>query len=141
MVWSLRFFFFSPLPVLESLQVRVLFSIFSMSESNYFILQSSTKYARKFSNSRFCHLNSPTFFFIFFWMRKTQGKPTTEKKLQQREQNNSRENKHNSYTQLSFKIICSTKLGHTPFQTCETPESLAALASSWATLLPLLIKC
>ena len=49
-----------------------------------------------------------------------------------------RRTNNNSYTQPSFKRICSTKLGHTPFQTYVTPKSLAALASSWAALLPLL---
>lgn len=40
----------------------------------------------------------------------------------------------------SSKITRSTQHGLMPFQTWETPENLAALASSWAALLPLLFK-
>ena len=73
--------------------------------------------------------------FFFFFYKKNTRKTRNREKLQQREQNNS------SYVQPSSRIICSTKLGDTPFQTYETPESLAALTSSWPALLPLLIKC
>ena len=46
-----------------------------------------------------------------------------------------------NYKPQSSKITCLTKLGHKPFQIQETPEELAALATSWAALLPLLFKC
>ena len=79
---------------------------------------------------------------IFFFNEKTQGKkPTTKNDYNKENKTTAGRTNNNSYAQPSFKIICSTKLGHTPFQTCVTPESLAALASSWATLLPLLFKC
>ena len=81
-------------------------------------------------------------FFFFFLMRNTWNFNSFEIELQQREQNNSKKNKTtNSYTPPSSIITCSTKLGHTPFQTCEIPEILAALASEWVALLPLLFKC
>ena len=44
-------------------------------------------------------------------------------------------------SQISSKIKCSTQLGLTPFQNWDKPDSLAAFASSWATLLPSLFKC
>ena len=46
-----------------------------------------------------------------------------------------------NYKPQSSKITCLTKLGHISFQIRETPEELAALAKSWAALLPLLFKC
>ena len=46
-----------------------------------------------------------------------------------------------SYKPQSSNITCLTKLGHTPFQTWETPEILVALETSWAAMLPVLFKC
>ena len=59
----------------------------------------------------------------FFFNEKTQGKkPTTKNDYNKENKTIARRTNNNSYAQPSFKIICSTKLGHTPFQTCVTPE-------------------
>ena len=66
-----------------------------------------------------------------------------EIELQQREElrgHSSKEKTNRSYKPHSSKITCLTKLGHKPNQTRETPEEQAALATSWAALLPLLFK-
>ena len=67
-----------------------------------------------------------------------------EIELQQREElkgHSSKEKTSRSCKPHSSKITCLTKLGHKPNQTRETPKEQAALATSWAALLPLLFKC
>ena len=65
-----------------------------------------------------------------------------EIELQQRDiaERTQQQKTNSNYKPHSSKITCLTKLGHIPIQTRERPEKQAALATSWAALLPLLFK-
>ena len=76
------------------------------------------------------------FFFFFWWGIRQTFIQQAEIGAQQRKEIIEAET-----SQISSRIRCSTQLGLTPFQIWVKPDSLAAFASSWATLLPSLFRC